>query len=298
MWVAVWSRFAKRRATESTARVVAAVLCMCSRLAAALADVWKLDCARLSELGYRGRDLVLREVAMLAVCTAGYVCLESYYSAEHDIKIYDFSVYWIRLIEDGQLIGQSIPGYLARLLTSFSEEYTRLAVFPLIPASYILGLEFRDYCFAIFSVYYLPACFFLTILALRLSAAARNVKPGPAAFAVCFCLCAFGVALLWPVMRGYLDVSGVLLAAVMLNYTLHWNGVDFDWKRNVALALLSFLLLFTRRWYAYYIVGFYFSFGLASLADMVLNRNFSVKKLGLLLLNMVMIAALACVAIS
>ena len=142
--VSVASLFAQSRLPEGNGRFVAALIFQCSLLAAALAALCKLACAWLSELGYRGRDLVLPAVVILAVCTAGYVFFDSYYSAEHDIKIYDFSVYWIRLIEDGQLIGQSIPGYLARLLTSFSEEYTRLAVFPLLPASYNLGLEFRD----------------------------------------------------------------------------------------------------------------------------------------------------------
>lgn len=285
------------RFPEGATRTALADLFQCSALAMGLTTGAQPACAWLSELWSRKSDYAALLIFLLAAYVAGFFFFRFFFNAEQDIKVYDFSAYWIRLIEDQQLIARSIPDYMKQLLATFNREYTHLAVFPLIPVSRVLGLEFGAYCFSVYALYYLPACFFLTILTLRLAALARDIKPGIAAFIVCFVFFALSVGFIWPVMRGYLDVAGVLIAAVMLNLTLRWNGIDFDWKRNAALAALSFLLLFTRRWYAYYIVGFYFSFGVAALADMVARKNFSVKKLGCVFLNMGMIAALASLCI-
>ena len=251
----------------------------------------------LDELGYKQHDYKLLMLFLFVVYCGGFLFFFTFFNAEQDIKVYDSTVYWIKVIEDRALIADSLPNYSIRLLSSFGWEYNNLAAFPLIPLSYLLGTEFGGFCLSVFYIYYIPACLLLAILALRLALLAGRLSPGVTGLIVCVCICALSVGFLWPVMQGYVDVAGVLIAAFMLNYTLRWDGVDFNWKRNVVLALLSLLLILTRRWYAYYVVGFYFSFGVSAVIAMLFGRTFSVKKIGLLFLNMGMIAGVSSLCI-
>ena len=248
----------------------------------------------LGELGYRKSDLRRIVLFLVAAVCAGCAFIVLFFRQEEDIKVYDSAVYWIRVLEDRLIIAESIPGYLLHLRDTFAREYNHLAVFPLLPLSYPLGTHFTGYCLSVFLVYYLPACLLLTILALRVRAAAQRANPGVAAFVVCFGVCALAPALFWPVMNGYLDVAGVLVMAVLLNYALRWDGVDFSVRRNIVLAVVSVLLLLTRRWYGFYIVGFYFSVGVVAVVAMLAGRRFSAASLGRLLANMFMIAAVSC----
>ena len=271
-----------------------AVLAVLAVLAARAAGVW------LSELGYRTTEIVPLVTFLIVFAIAGSIFITVFFNAEQEIRTYDSTVYWIRSIEGRSLLTDSLPQYLAQLRNSLRYEYTNLAAFPLIPLSLALGQEFSGFCLSVFLVYYLPSCLFLAIFALRLTRLANGPEragPGLLDFIACFCLCALSVGFFWPVMNGYLDVAGVLLMALLLNQTLHWDGVDFKLKRNLALAALSLLLLLTRRWYAYYIVGFYASFGLYAVLAMALGGSFTLRRLGRVFLNLGLIAGFSALCL-
>lgn len=251
----------------------------------------------LRELGYKNNDIVLLVTFLLIFALAGGVFISFFFSLEQEIKIYDSTVYWIKSIEDRSLLADSILRYVMHLRDSLRYEYTNLAAFPLIPLSFVLGQEFSGYCLGVFLLYYLPACLFLTIFALRLTRLASREEPSRLDFITCFCLCALSVSFFWPVMNGYLDVVGALLMALLLNATLDWDGVDFTLKRNLTLAALSLLLLLTRRWYAYFIVGFYASFALFAILNMAARRSFTPARLGYVILNPVLIAGVSALCI-
>ena len=249
-------------------------------------------CARdwLKEIGFDKRERRWVWAILLIAHAAGYVFVQTFFAAEQDIKVYDSTVYWINVIADQRLISDSIPAYLVHLRDTFSREYNHLAALPLIPISRWLGVDFTGYCLSVLFAYYLPACLFLSIFALRLVRLARGGTPRPIAFAACFCLCCLCVPLLWPVMNGYLDVAGALIFALLLNASLHWDCTRFSAKENLAFAALSLLLVLCRRWYAFNIVGFYCAFAVAALPRIMARNGSPGKKLGSLVLNMAMIA--------
>jgi hypothetical protein len=247
-------------------------------------------CARdwLRDIGFEKRERRWVWLILLASYVAGFVFVQTFFASEQDIKVYDSTAYWINVIADQRLISDSIPAYLLHLRDTFAREYNHLAALPLIPVSRWLGVTFTGYSLSVLYAYYLPACLFLSIFTLRLVRLARGEALPVRQFAVCFCLCALCVPLLWPVMNGYLDVVGVLLFAFLLNASLHWDCTRFSVKRNLALAAVSLLLVLCRRWYAFNVVGFYLAF-----AVVALPRAFSgqaARKLGSLVLNMAMIA--------
>ena len=244
----------------------------------------------LVALGYQKAQIRHIFLFLLAIYLLSALFCFVFFRAERDIKVYDSSVYWIKVLEDRVIIAKSIPEYFVKLGTSFGHEYNNLAAFPLIPFSYLFGTSFGAYCLSIFYVYYLPACFFLVIFALRLAKLAFNNTSKLFTFFLCFSLCVLNVGMLWPVMNGYMDVAGVLVIALMLNSTLSWGGVSFDWKRNLTLSLLSLALLLLRRWYAYYIVGFYFALFVNLVIVMLQTRKFSLRAVGRFAGNMLMIA--------
>lgn len=258
----------------------------------------KLAWGYLRELGYDRRACWAIAGILLLFCCAGLVFLWWYFSSERDIKIYDFSVYWISTLEIRQGMADSIWRYLLLFRETMSHEYTHLLAFPLSLAIQLFGDSFTGYCQSIFVMYYLPACFFLAVLALRLARKAQGRRPGVFAFLAVFSLCALCPVFLWALLMGYTDVGGVLFLALILNYSLDWDGVSFSWRRNLALAGLSVLLLLSRRWYAFYIVGFYAALGTVSFLRMLVERSFTGRRFGLLAANLAAIAGISAAAVA
>ncbi len=251
----------------------------------------------LKELGYEKRTCIQIVVFCLSVCVAGLLLIYLYFKNEQDIKVYDFSTYWINAMASRDIIGSSVNEYLNVLINSFTLDYNWLPSFFLIPFIHLFGASYTVYCQAIFVVYYMPAAVLMTILALRMTALIRKSPFDISVFAVCLVAFVSCPLLLWPLMHGYLDVIGVLVTAVLLNYSMKWDGVDFSAKRNLTMTAISVLLLLSRRWYAYYILGFFVMFGVVSGVKILVGRQRIGKQIGMIIVNFGMIASTAIVAI-
>lgn len=295
--VAAGLAFVQPLFSSATTRWIIALFFQCFVIAAAVLFCGKIVIAYLKSLDYGKRDILIFVGFFLLVGLAGLAFFYFYYAAERDIKIYDAVTYWTRTIQSRKVMEESIPSYLSLLRNTLSDEYNYLIAFPLATASYLFGVSFTGYCQSVFLVYYLPSCLLLALFALRLVAMAQKRKPGASALVACFGVLAISPVLFWPLTLGYADVAGVLVIALMLNISLGWDGISFSWKRNIIMAMLSLLLILSRRWYAYYIVGFYAALGLVSLIKMLVKRNFSIKRLALLIANLAMIAGIASAAI-
>ena len=257
----------------------------------------KLAWDYLEELGYKRREIFAIAGTYILFCSAGLLFLRYYFNFENDIKIYDSSTYWIFTLESQRMLADSIHRYLLLFRNAAANEYTYFLAFPLSLAVNLFGESFAGYCRSIFFIYYLPACLFLTILSLRLVQKIQKRAPGLPAFLTGFSLCVLCPVFFRPLVLGYTDVGGVLLIAVILNYTFDWDGVSFSWRRNIILAGLSVLLLLSRRWYAFYIVGFYSALGLASLIELLARRTFTGQRFGFITANLAVIATISALAI-
>lgn len=278
-------------------RLVLSVLFQCGVLGIFVLLGVKMVLSYLSELGYKIRGVIFLAAAYLFFCIAGLLFLHYYFLAEQDIKIYDSTVYWLASLDSQEMLANSIPEYLLLFRNTLANEYGFLLAFPLSLAFHVFGDTFTAYCQSVFFVYYLPSCLFLSILAVRLVAKAQKRAPGIPAFLAAFSLVALFPLLMWPVVLGYTDIGGVLFIAIILNYTLEWDGVEFSWRRNCVLVGLSVLLLLSRRWYAFYIVGFYTALFVFSFVRMLVERTFTARRFASLVASLAVIAGISTVVI-
>lgn len=244
------------------------------------------------------RDLTLdqrdrRRIALITLlfAAAGVLFIYFFFRTEKDIKTYDHSAYWIRVIEDREVISGSIWDYLVRVRNSLPEEYNYVAAFPLLLISYVTGLSYGGFVQSVLIAYYIPACFFLTLFALRVNKLRSGRKPGAAMFAFCFAIASLSVCMLAPVLDGYIEVSCVLFMALLLNVTMRWDICAFDWKKNIAIALLCLSMVLLKRWFVVYALGFLASFALVAVFGMLRGRELTWKRVSRLLLNLLMILA-------
>ncbi|MCD8351563.1 MAG: hypothetical protein LUC93_13225 [Planctomycetaceae bacterium] len=250
-----------------------------------------------SELGVSGRGIAVSGFVIALLAIAGCVMMGEFFQQERDIKIFDFATFWMATVEMRSVVEtKPIHDVVALFLLRLSHEYTMVPAVPLALASYVFGQGYTGFCQSIYVLYYIPACVFVTLLAMRLAAiAGKSAGNRVLAFSVCLLLCVSNAPVAWPLMNGYVDIVGVLLLAIMMNLTLHWDGVTFSWRMVAALAILSLTTVLARRFFAFAVIGFFASFGIALLIDMVVSQRYSIARLGRLVVNMALIAAGASV---
>lgn len=220
-------------------------------------------------------------------CAAG-TWLYIFLAREATIKTWDSAVYWCKFIENIDLFYNDIFGALTRLVHTFSGEYSDLAVLPMLPFGVYLGRWFYRYAFFVYVLYYAPFGVLFTLYLLRVMKRSMEIKPWH--FILCSFVCAFSVPLFHPVLLGYVDVVGLVLMMLHLHLTLDNDLQRFEIKTCAQLAVLSLCLLLSRRWYAFWIVGFYFSFGVSFLFRCVKDRKLHWKRAGALFANLSLIA--------
>ncbi len=276
--------------------VGAALNCASDALVRCVFVYYCIQAARgwLRELEFSRRDLFILAAVGLGLAVAGCVGLALFFSQEKDIKIYDFATFWINTVELRSLIDHSsIHEVVAAFRRTAALEYTYVPALPLALAGYVFGLHYMGYCQSIFVLYYLPACFFVSVLAMRLVRRAGKYTSRSSALTLCLCLCLLSTGAAWPLLNGYVDIIGVFVIMVMMNMTLDWDGTEFEWRKILGLALLSTLAVLSRRFYAFYIIGFFFSFGAALLVDMIVSQRYSLRRLCRLAGTMALIAGTA-----
>ena len=213
-----------------------------------------------------------------------------WFGQENTIQQYDAVVYWEKALTYSQSLPVDFWGNMQKIHNSLSQEYTDIASIPIAVLMRFLGQDFSVYCFCVFWVYYVPASLSLAIFAGRLWADCKKERVKISVIVLCFVLFLSSPAFLYPVFRGYLDVVGVLIISWMLNILLHWDWKKFTPRKNILWILISVLLLLSRRWYAFYIVGFYFCIGVNFLIDCVKARRWDAPSFFALFKNLIMIA--------
>ena len=226
--------------------------------------------------------------------TIGYG-LTAFLCQEQTIKTWDFSVYWAKLIEQTQSFSSDISGSIDSLIASFSSEYSDLAVIPLIPFGRHFGLEFYQYTFYVYVIYAVPVCL---LFALYITSVYKRVTGNEARIwhlVVSGTIAFLCVPLLRPILLGYVDIVGLIFILLLLILALDWKWDYFSLEKNVLLAGLSLLLLLSRRWYAFFIVAYYFAFGVEYIFHCFATRKLDMKKALPLVVNLVFIAGICTI---
>ncbi|WP_313630340.1 hypothetical protein [Enterococcus devriesei] len=209
----------------------------------------------IQKLGLTKKDfyLIALTIGLSAVLLIGFVA--SYLEQEQVIKVYDFSNYWIKVIEGRKLISASIPDYLVHLRASLGTEYNDFLAFPLVFFSQFLGVSFTGFVSATLLAYYLPTCFLLTIYSLSLVQKINPLKRDWKSVSGLYLIVLLIPVFLAPVLLGYVDIGGLLFVLLLLILLDDWNLATYTQKDFLTIAFTMLLLLIARRWYAIYLTG-------------------------------------------
>lgn len=166
-----------------------------------------------------------------------YTCFQNF------IPFWDYAGYYKETLRCGVLLAEDIPAFFAALYRSMLEsDYTLLPTLFIAPLHRLLGGSYSVYIFLIYNVFLVP---FLVVFSVFIS----EVTPK------CVPLVFLFTPFIGPALRGYLDGAGLIYICVWLYLIYKGTFRKMAVTEDVILGLLSVLLVFTRRWYLFFLVG-------------------------------------------
>ncbi len=166
-----------------------------------------------------------------------YTCFQNF------IPFWDYAGYYRETLRCGALMAESIPAFFAELYQSMLEsDYTVLPTLFIAPMHRLLGQGYTAYIFLIYNVFLVP---FLILFSMLVGEIQPKCVP------IIFIFTPF----ISPVLRGYLDGAGLIYVVLWLYLLYKGRFFRPAMQEDLVLGLLTVLLLFTRRWYLFFLVG-------------------------------------------
>lgn len=173
---------------------------------------------------------------------------------EHYIYLWDYSGCWIQYLDISDLLAKHPITALHSIISSVRHnDYNFLAEFPLVPFDWLFGTGRLTYILAITNVFVVPSAFLIAFVAQRVRFAERSNSSWILAAATILMLHPLWI----PTLQGLPDAVGlVVIGGILL---LHF-AKPFDqqgWSYLLTTGFLLSLLVFLRRWYAYWVLAFF-----------------------------------------
>ncbi|MEW6144157.1 MAG: hypothetical protein AB1598_03960 [Thermodesulfobacteriota bacterium] len=244
---------------------------------------------RSRPFNYRYLVTILLSIVFVNAFTVYFIKQERY------IYNWDMLAYWDPYIEIGRsLLVSPLSTIKSILLTVRYSDYNDLPVVPLLPFYYIFGETRLGYILAISNMYLLPSVLILTYVSERIASSYRH-DVDLTVFSLIFAtILIFGP--LWiPTLRGYPDILGVIFIGLVL---LIYIGTPIE-KQNFVLLVLTAVFLFimgiNRRYYNFWVEGFFVAAFLERFSSMLLSGTKDYKMYLNLIKNLFVIAAISIV---
>jgi len=209
---------------------------------------------------------------LVSFMIVGNLLLTIFYSFDQQIYYFDFAAYWKNYIDFSNFVFEN-PKYLLveSYYTSTLSDYGKLPALFLVLPSKIFGLTFKGYVMSIFNFFILPSMFF-SIVYLSTILKKVNAKFSKLAF-IPLLLC---VSVYIPMIVGYVGSAGLVFIAVTACILYDYEKIDVI--DSLILVLVVIALAFTRRWYLFFIVAFFLSWGFMIVIDMIRDKKFNIMK--------------------
>ncbi len=183
------------------------------------------------------------------------------------IPFWDYAGYYIETLRSGTLMQTDLPQFFRQVYESMlTQDYTLLPTVFIAPFLNLLGGSFTAYVLLIYNLFIVP---FLIVFGLLVYEISPKCTP------LIFLFTPF----LSPVLRGYLDGAGLFYVAIWLyviyKQTLRKSAI----KEAILLGILSVLLIFTRRWYLFFVVGTYAALVLSGVVRRAYDPKYDLKTL-------------------
>jgi hypothetical protein len=173
---------------------------------------------------------------------------------EQNIYMWDYSAYWVKSIEFTNHFAEHPIKTIWDIIRSVNyEEYNSTPNILLGPANTLLGLNFNEYVFSVYLIYYLPFALVISNTIFLATPGVNNrLKPILPLFILLFTPC------LIPLRFGFIDMVGLMYIAIILCVLVRSDYFrTIQYKQAAISGLLLLLLIFSRRWYAFWFVAFY-----------------------------------------
>ncbi len=173
-------------------------------------------------------------------------------------------------------------------------DYNMLPTLFQMPAYFVLGPSRIAYILAIAASFAFPAIVFFTRLMAAIHGGDARTNKGNDLLLtlVAISVIAFCPQLWAPVLRGYVDVVGLNIIFIVLMLYFRHDLAEQTPRHLIALGFLLSLLILLRRWYAYWVVGFFCAMSVAALVSPLLDRT-PMKTVQLRCQNILLIGATA-----
>lgn len=202
---------------------------------------------------------------------------------EQFIAYWDFGGFWRKSVEFNQMMNRSVKEAMDNLWFSLNySEYSFLPEWFLYFPTLLLGNTYPRFILAMFNSFILPANLILYIFSLMIieknKLTVKKVFLGM--------LIATFAGNLYSMVFGYIGSAGLpFITSVLL--LVYADGLEkFSWRNNIFIGLSMIILLLVRRWFAYWIVGFYVAYTLAYLIREGIDHALTKEKIKVQFLNM------------
>ena len=202
---------------------------------------------------------------------------------EQFIAYWDFGGFWRKSVEFNQMMNRSVKEAMDNLWFSLNySEYSFLPEWFLYFPTQLLGNTYPRFILAMFNSFILPANLILYIFSLMII---EKNKLTVKKFFLGMLIATFA-GNLYSMVFGYIGSAGLpFITSILL--LVHADGLEkFNWRNNIFIGLSMMILLLVRRWFAYWIVGFYVAYTLAYLIRGGIDRSLTKEKIKVQFLNM------------
>lgn len=127
------------------------------------------------------------------------------------------------------------------------------------PIKCVEAYIFEVFLWAIVPIVFLIAIFIIQVISLI------GVKHPKSVFSISLIVVCFFPLFHASLLQGMPDVFGLFWAFAIINIIFSYDMKKLQFDKNIMLVLCSIALFITRRWYAFWVVGFYVSFVLLKL---------------------------------
>lgn len=214
------------------------------------------------------KQKILKQFIVVALVIFPGLLLFFLLKGEKYFYYWDFSGYWVRAIQFNNSFFEAPISAFEKIYSSINhDEYNLLPNLLLVLLNKILGLDFEAYVLSIYLVYCVPFALVTSNFILNFSKTENGwfnlLLP---------VLCLVFAPLLTPIRFGFIDVVGLLPIIMILSILLKTHFLrKINIKASITIGILILLLVFSRRWYAFWATAFY-------LSTFLVNLIFSISK--------------------
>lgn len=200
-----------------------------------------------------------------------------YVHNESPIYIFDYSGYFENYKLMGNLLVNDFRNFITTLMDSIrNSDYNYSSVVLLMPFYLVLGTSRFAYIVSLTTIYLVPCVILITYSFMKLIKKENQMSEKESIIYLIFTMMiVFMYTRLWsPTLRGLSDISGLI--PIILAYLIITKKDLMEkqrFLRPVLLGIIIYLPFLFRRWYVFFIIGFYFSMLIVDLLSFIKMKD-------------------------